>query len=1011
MRVDAPPGRVGFKILGSLECWAGDERLKLGGLLQERVLVTLLLEHGRVVPVARLVEAAWDHLPPATASHQVRKIVADLRRRIPGGAGLILTDGPGYRITVEEDQLDLVLFGIRLQRAREAAAAGLRENAVGQLRAALELWRGAVLAGDGSPVIQAAATALEERRLTATEQLFELRLGLGEAAELVVDLTQVAQAHPLRETLRGQLMLALYRAGRQAEALEEYGRVRDLLAEELGIDPGDGLTALHQAILRNSPELAAPQQPAAEAPGPPEVRRLGPAPNSVPYDLPDFTGRAAELGQLVGAAAAPAGRGTRIIAVDGMGGSGKTALAVHAAHRLAEDYPDGRLYIDLHGFTPQQRPLAPAEVLDILLRTLGLAGDQIPDDLLSRIALWRVVTAGRRLLILLDNAVGADQVRPLLPASPGCLVLITSRARLVNLDGAQAVSVGLLPMADAVELVERTLGGGRAAAEPAATEELVRLCGRLPLALRISTARLRNRPRWTVQYLVDRLLDESRTLAELSSGDRSVAASLRLSYLAMEPELQVAFRLLGLHPAGDLDLHSAAALLGLPVVEAEDLLEQLLDAHLLEQYELGRYAFHDLVRSFAQSLRGPDSAGQDAAAVERLMDYYVLAVEAACDLLFPGRVDLGVGLPAPGVALPPMADTAAALAWFEREHRSLLAAVRRAAADGLHRQAAYLPRGFGMYLNMWGFSAELYETGRIAVEAARKSADRLLLRVSLTNLAVALWPLGRFQEGIDCLNQALGIAVEIGDRQGEAACLSRLGAFHNGLGHYGEGLARLEQALPLHRELASPREEAVTLISISSVSALLGRHREAAEAALAADELSRRLGELDNGVLALVNLANAYLGLGEHEAALAALTSAQERHQRLNRPATAGLVLARFADAYHRAGRLTEAYDFGLRALDLVWTSGSAGWKATVENILGRIHRGRSEYQQAQERHAHALRLAEEIGSGIEAAHALEGLAATAASLGETAQARAYRARADRLFDGMGIPEHVRRPG
>ncbi|MFD9123903.1 BTAD domain-containing putative transcriptional regulator, partial [Kitasatospora sp. NPDC059571] len=323
-----------FKLLGSLEAWADGRRLRLGGPLQERVLATLLLEANRVVPVARLVEATWDEEPPATASHQVRKIVADLRQRIPGGAAVIITDGPGYRVALADEQLDLTRFGGCLARARQAVAAGRGDDAIADLRAGLDLWRGQLLSGGGGGGIEAAAATLEERRLAAAEQLAALRLARGESADLVGDLRQAVQQHPLRETLRGHLMLALYRAGRQAEALEEYGRVRELLVEELGIDPGAELTRLYQAILRNSPELAAPVPPppppasaAPEAPAAPAEDEPDPAaaPCSLPYDLPDFTGREAELAQLLAAAGRGGPRGGTQYAPAGKGGCGEKA--------------------------------------------------------------------------------------------------------------------------------------------------------------------------------------------------------------------------------------------------------------------------------------------------------------------------------------------------------------------------------------------------------------------------------------------------------------------------------------------------------------------------------------------------------------------------------------------------------------------------------------------------------------------------------------------------------------
>ncbi|MDX6363431.1 MAG: hypothetical protein QOC85_2441, partial [Streptomyces sp.] len=581
---------VHFHVLGPLEIWDGERRIKPGGPVNERVLAMLLLEAGRVVPVSRLIQAAWDEEPPYTAVHQIRKAIAGLRRRLPSGHQLITTEPPGYRAVLGDGQLDLRMFDIRMRRAQDARADGLPDNAVMQLKAGLDLWRGPVLGGAGGPVIDAAAAAWEERRLAATEQVFELRLEQGEASGLIGELREAVTAHPYGEVLRGQLLLALYRAGRQAEALEEYTRLRVSLAEEIGIDPGPKLAALYEAILRGDPELDAPPAPqdrqdTQEPPfAVPET-----APCTLPYDLADFTGRQEEIRRLTAAPPAPGDRTSpHILVVDGMGGSGKTALAVHVAHQLADRYPDGQLYLDLRGFTADEEPLSPATALGVLLRAMGVSGKSVSEYSLSRCAQWRVTSAHRRLLLILDNAADAAQVRPLLPASPGSLVLITSRVGLPELEGAQGLSLGLLTDEDSVELMSRILGADRVAAEPDATASLVQLCGRLPLALRVSAARLRKRPHWTLRHLADRLGDDTRILGELESGDRSVATVLRMSYDAMKPEHRAHFRLLSLHPGTDFTAPVAAALLDTDPHSTERILDYLLDVHLLLEFEFGR---------------------------------------------------------------------------------------------------------------------------------------------------------------------------------------------------------------------------------------------------------------------------------------------------------------------------------------------------------------------------------------------------------------------------------------
>ncbi|MEU8431301.1 BTAD domain-containing putative transcriptional regulator [Streptomyces sp. NPDC029216] len=1017
-------------MLGSLESWAAGGRLRLGGAIQERVLSMLLLESGRVVTVARLVEAAWEQDPPATAAHQVRKAVADLRRRIPDGSAVIVTDGPGYRAAVTAGQLDLLEFDGLVQAAGQAAKEGRMTTAAEHLASALALWRGPVLSGAGGSVIDTAATALEERRLSAAEQYFGLRLTLGESGELVSGLRALITEHPLRETLRGQLMLALYRTGRQAEALQEYGRVRELLVEELGIDPGPQLAKLYEAILRDGPELAAPERPEPPAPQPaartdpepapapvsvpaPEAAPAPPAeaPCTLPYDLPDFTGRTKELNELfefVREGAPGQERYSRIVAIDGMGGMGKTSLAVRAAHRLADRYPDGQLLIDLRGFTPGETPVTPASALDGLLRTLGTPGDRIPEDLEGRAALWRAVLDGRRILLLLDNAVDAAQIRPLLPASPGCLVLVTSRARLLDLDGVEWVSIDLMKPEESTDLMTQTLGAARVAAEPEAAAELAELCGHLPLALRIATARLRNRPRWTVRYLVERLRDETRRMDELSSGERSVAATLRLSYLAMDEKHRTAFRMLSLHPGADIDVHAAAALLGTTLRDAEDTLEFLLDVHLVQQPDIGLYTFHDLVRSFAQSLRVPATEAADAAAVERLLGYYLTATDEACEVLFPGRNYRPTGIPPYAGELPALGRADLAGRWFDQEHDGLLAAVSLADRRGHDRYTACLSRNLAFHLHARGQFDEFWSLGRLSVAAARRLDDPGLLSVSLSNLGAACWKLGRFEEGLEVAAEGRDTAVRLGDRHIEAHSESTIGLLLSMLGQYTAALPLIERAIGMAGELGALREESEALTMLSSLHAACGRYAEAEEAARRALRISRGLGYRGGETTALTDLAVAQAGRGAYEEAYACLRTTRDLCDWDREQADGALLLALSAEVADRMGKEAEASDFAEKALTLARGGSTPIRLAKVENLLGRLRVRRGEYEAAGTLHGHAYTIAAGMRLRPEEADALIGLALVAEASGDLATASEHRAKAAELFDLMGMPEQHR---
>lgn len=993
--------RPEFAVLGSLEIRSGSTLIPVNGDLQRRVLVTLLLDAGRVVPVSRLVTASWDEQPPDSAEHQVRKTVAKLRSRIPHGPEIIVTEGPGYRAVVQTGQLDLLLHQHLIRQARESLDAGQAERAVAQLREALALWRGPVLAGSGGQTIDAASTALEEQRLSAAEQLYDLRIDAGEAAEITGELRGLVDEHPLREALRSRLMLALYHSGQQAAALDEFTRVRDHLADELGIDPSAQLTGLHERMLRQDPSLVRSERSAPRAAAP-----VAEAPHTLPFDVPDFSGRRSELERVCDVARrAPTGTPT-VIALDGMGGSGKTALAVRAAHQLAEQYPDGSLFIDLHGFTPGQTPLSAFHAQGDLLAAASIPSDEVPTVSAGRAARWQSYMHGRRMVLILDNAASSEQVRALIPASSDSLVLITSRPRLTGLDGVEWLSLGALPEGDGDQLLRATLGAERVEREPEAAGELVRLCGGLPLAVRIASARLANRPHWTVQRLVDRLRDHNRRLDELTSEGRGVAGALLLSYQSMPRDQQSAFRLLGHHPGRYLDTREAAALLDTDVLTAEDLLEELVDARLLEAREPGVYALHDLVRSFVQRIVQGSREPGDEPAMRRLLDHYLGMARHACDVVFPGR--------------RPIEDDAEhrtdsefdhkqkALQWLDHHRGSLLAAVDAAHDGGLLWHAARLPRELGFHSSIRGYDSRANVALEKGVSASRLLGDRSLTRLNLMNLAMGKWRLGQLRDSVGLLEEAVGLSRQMADEYSEAECQARLGQAYSSMGE-------LEQALQLSLEVSRrARELGFTRLDGSSLSMLglilvrLGRFEEAMESAERAVAIFDSIEEIQLSVTALSYLSQASEGLGRFEEALARADAALERCQQIGMPAALPLILARRADVLVRMGALDEAADSADHALSKAASNTNDINRATVHLSAGRVRyaQGDLDTALAQQRLAHAIACRMELR--YDEACALWHLGRTAEAQGHVQMARQHRSAADNLFSLMKVPETAR---
>jgi DNA-binding SARP family transcriptional activator len=607
-----------FRLLGPLLVERADGTLVAIGAAKLRVLLaTLLVAANRVVSVDELCARIWENrtpgVAPSTARSTLQSYVMRLRRLL-GADELIETHPGGYLIRVTDDDVDLVAFGRLVER--------------GRLREALALWRAEPLADVPSEVLrQSVVPALTEQLLTATEQCIERELDRPET--VLPELAELTTRYPLRERFWAQRMRALHAAGLRDEAIACYRELTGILAGELATTPAESLRRLRDDIATGS------------------VREHRNAPNSLPADKADFTGRARERTLLIDADAPP------VRVIDGMVGVGKTTLAVRVAHELRANYPDAALFIDLHGHSDRRPPLAAADALDSLLRMLGVPGEQIPEAQDDRAARWRAELAGRRALLVLDNAADAAQIRPLLPGSPECLVLITGRRSLAALDGAQPLALDVLPVPDGRALLTAMIGEQRATADPAATDELLRRCGHLPLAIRIVGGRLRARPSWSV---VD-MLDQQRRLGELSTGDATMSAAFGLSYRDLPEPQQRLFRLLGLHPGPDLDSGLAAALTGLGVAEAEAALEGLVDVHLLESTGPDRYRLHELLRDHARHLvLATEPPARRLAAHHRARDHYLHTAIRAVRLIHA----------------PDPAARAQAQAWLAAEYPNLL---------------------------------------------------------------------------------------------------------------------------------------------------------------------------------------------------------------------------------------------------------------------------------------------------------------------------------------------------
>ncbi|MDT0412698.1 BTAD domain-containing putative transcriptional regulator, partial [Streptomyces sp. DSM 41979] len=953
-----------FAVLGPVRAWRGAEQLSTGSPQQRALLAVLLLRAGRTATAPELIDAVWGEEPPAQALAALRTYASRLRKAF--GGSVLRSEAGGYALhpdALGADALDL-------RRAEELVAAADAAREDGDLcRArtlsdeALALWEGEPLAQVPGPHAANQRARLAEWRLQVLESRFAMDLEQGCHAEAVSELTALTTAHPLRERPRELLMLALYRSGRQAEALAVYTDTRRLLAEELGVDPGPALARLQQRVLAGDEELARSPQPAPRG-GPPPLK-----PAQLPASVPDFTGRESLVKELSDTLAGAGSQVMAVSAVAGIGGVGKTTLAVHVAHSSRTTFPDGQLYADLQG--AGAHPVDPETVLGGFLRALGVRDTALPASLDERAALYRSALDGRRVLILLDNAKDPAQVRPLLPGTEGCATLVTSRQRMVGLAGAHLVDLDVMSPEEALTLFTRIVGAERVHAEREAALDVVASCGFLPLAIRVAASRLAARRTWTVSVLAAKLADERRRLDELQAGDLAVAATFELGYGQLEAHQARAFRLLGLVEGPDISLAAAAALLGLDRYEAEDLLESLVDTSFLESAAPGRYRYHDLVRLYARSCAERDEQPESvrADALGRLLDFYLATAARVYALERPGDrlVDHLVPTRYPGLELTAPEE---AQDWLYAEAQSLLATARRATERPESLPAAVDLLWVAKDLSESGANTRQYrDTVRAAIARAEESgADQVLNRalLVLTDAEHAAGRLGGVRES----------AERILARAGDEPDALVVAWAHNILGvgalyreEYEVGEHHLASAVEHFRALGDQAGEAAAQCNLSRVHLATGR----LDSAIALAERGTALYEAAGNALRGANGRYA-LGLALTEAGRTA--EAAERLGealgvfRANRQRLwEGMTLCRLAEA-----RLAEP-DAAVRAaadaenaLTVLGGIGGEWRRAQILTVLGRALARTGQAGRARVCWSDAERIYEEQSAGAEAA-------------------------------------------
>ncbi|WP_254904137.1 ATP-binding protein [Streptomonospora nanhaiensis] len=935
-----------------------------------------------------------------------------MRRAFPD---VIQTTAGGYLAAVEPDNVDLHRFRGLVARAE---AADDPAEAVVLWDKALGCWRGNPFSGTGSEHLwYAVSQPLLEERWAARTAWAQCAFSLHRYSEIITRLTPLVREDPLRERLQYYLIAALYRSGQRAAALTAFQETREYLAEELGVDPSPEVMELHQQILRDTEsgpgrlagaiDLSRVAEPVASPPAadPAERPRDFVPRNDLPRDIPDFTGRERDLERLLALGKRDEGR-AEIAVITGPGGAGKTTLAVHGAHRLAECFPDGQLFIDLYGYTVEQDPITAVSALGSLLRAIGVQPDTIPESVEERAALWRASLAGRRVLIVLDNAANFAQISPLLAAAPGSLTIVTSRQDLPGVSGAQYIALGMLGPESSLRLFSTVLGEDRVAHEEAEAREVVRLCGGLPLALRIVAGRMLSRPRWTFQHVKLRLGEHQRMFRELRIDGQSVEAVFELSYQSLNDEQREAFLHLGVMIGGTVDLHGAAALLDRDPPEADDLLQELVSVCLFDEPSVDVYRFHDLLGAYAREKAATDlPEGEAAAARRRLADHYLDMANRAADMLGPRGHHFEVDSQKSSRYQSRLANRTEATTWFERHQDNLASAVDFYAASGLDDEAWQLADSLWRHYANHGQTELLLSTQEKALAASRAKGNERGSAATLIGLGIAHCLSGRFQHALGLLNEARDILAAIDDERGQARVYSSLSVVYDRMGRFHDALSCAWKVFEYAVSVGDRALEGLQRANIAAMYQVLGDYDKAVEFCESALKIKHEEGQYETSAQVLRILGEVNTQQDNLERAFSYLSEALKLAQLIGSQRDEIYIRNAMAVALRRKGDIEAAIESHLLALDMGEETGQHSADAEILTELGATYAEAGRFEEARQAQESALDLARKREERHVEGRALMRMGTLPPEVVDRERAIEFLAASAELFSGLGAPE------